>query len=108
MANLDDSLRLVYDGVLEYAKENLAEHGQAAVDDARAFVESIRDDYGKWLQQVEDGDLSKGDLEWLVEGKKDLAQMYALKQKGLAKAKIDEVVSATTALLVKTAVNAIA
>jgi hypothetical protein len=60
------------------------------VDESNIFVEKTRDDLERWVQQLAEGDLSREEFEWLVKGKKDLAEMEALKKKGLAKAKVDK------------------
>lgn len=60
------------------------------IDESNNFVEKTRDDLECWVQQLTEGDLSREDFEWLVKGKKDLAEMEALKKKGLAKAKVDK------------------
>lgn len=60
------------------------------IADGKAFAEEAKQDLEKWTRQMAEGELTRVDLEWLIKGKKDLARMEALKQKGIAKAKIDE------------------
>lgn len=60
------------------------------INDGRSFAVKSKNDLERWIKQLIDGSLTQDDFEWLVKGKKDLAEMVALKQKGLAQAKIDK------------------
>lgn len=60
------------------------------VNDGKAFAIKSKNDLERWMTELVNGSLSQDDFEWLVKGKKDLAEMEALKQKGLALAKIDK------------------
>jgi len=64
------------------------------VKDGKAFALKSKKDLERWMTELVNGKLSQDDFEWLVKGKKDLAEMEALKQKGLAMAKIDKYRSA--------------
>jgi hypothetical protein len=59
------------------------------IKDGLQFVHKTRDDLQSWSEQLLTGELSKDDFEWLIKSKKDLAEMHALQQKGLAQARID-------------------
>lgn len=82
---------------LDHLKEDLgalaSEFGDEVRDelirDGVHFVNRTRDDLQSWSEQLLTGELSKNDFEWLLKSKKDLAEMEALKQKGLAQARID-------------------
>lgn len=49
------------------------------------------------------GDLTKDDFEWLLAGKKDVALLVALKQKGLAKVALDRFSNGLIDVIVATA-----
>jgi hypothetical protein len=70
-------------------EEQWREHRDAALHDGRAFVQTARADLERWLRLLEEGALTREDFAWLVQGKKDLAELEALKQAGLASARLD-------------------
>jgi hypothetical protein len=57
----------------------------------------------RWTKLLAQGDLSKDDFEWLVAGKKDLAEMEALKQTGLALVRLERFQNALISLVIDTA-----
>ncbi len=71
-------------------KESVANFGEQAKQDGLEFLDQTKEDLEKWAKQLAAGDLSKDDFEWLVNGRKDLAKMEALKQAGLAAIEIDK------------------
>jgi hypothetical protein len=87
---------------LDHLKEELgavaAEFGSELKDDlindGLHFVHKTRHDLQSWSEQLLTGELSKKDFEWLLKSKKDLAEMEALKQKGLAQVRIDRLKTA--------------
>ncbi len=102
MASFD--IRSVIDTTLQGSKalgktlfKNFAEQ---AADDAKAFLESARAGIERAGKLYAEGKIDKEDLEDLVLGKKDLAAMHALKQKGLATAAIDTFTNGVLNLLV--------
>ena len=60
------------------------------LQDGEDFVKHIKDDLEHWTKQLANGELSREEYRWLLKSKKDLAAMEALKQQGLAKAKVDQ------------------
>jgi hypothetical protein len=62
---------------------------EAALKDGQAFVEKTKADLERWTGLLAAGSLSREDFEWLLQGKKDLAELEALKQAGLAQARLD-------------------
>lgn len=63
---------------------------QEAVADAKAFLEASKDDLERWISLLRSGQLTPDDLGWLVKGRKDLAKMQALKQAGIALARLQK------------------
>ncbi len=90
MANFDDFIDTLKDNLLDLAGEFGDDVKDEFIKDGKAFALKAREDLEEWTQKVAAGELSQDDLEWLIQGKKDLAEMEGLKQKGLAKAKIDK------------------
>lgn len=73
------------------------------MSDGTAFVEKIKVDLERWSQLLASGALSKDDFAWLVQGKKDLAEMEALEHAGLALARPDHFRTDLVNLVVDTA-----
>jgi len=73
--------------------------GQAEKD-VRDFLEASKAGIEKATKLFLEQKIDKEDLEDLILGKKDLAEMHALKQIGLAKAAIDTFVNGVLQILV--------
>ena len=72
------------------AKAMAAKEAKAFISDATAFLNQTKDDLQKWATQLEQREIDAGDLEWLLDMKKDVAEMQALKRKGIAKIRLEE------------------
>lgn len=70
--------------------QELQDHAQEAIDDANAFLRRTQADLNRWLLLLGEGKLSPDDLGWLLQGKKDLGKMQALKQAGVSQARINK------------------
>lgn len=87
-----------FDAFLETLKTDLSElvtdFGEDLKDDllkdAKSFAQNTKEDLIRWSKQLKDGELSQEDFEFLLKAKKDLAEMEALKQRGLAQVKLDK------------------
>jgi len=99
----DDFLKEVKTGVVAIAKGEAAEFSKQARTDGQKFVDAVRADLEKWARQLAAGDLSKSDFDFLVRGKKDLAEMNALMQAGLAAVRIERIRTASIDLIVTAA-----
>ncbi len=75
----------------------------ALLKDGLCFMDRSRADLEKWSNLFVAGQLTREDLEWLVRSQKDLIEMEALKQKGLALAGIDRYKNAVA----RSALNAV-
>lgn len=82
-----ETLRTDLDGVIKEFGEDLKED---ILNDAEVFATKTRDDIERWSKQLKEGELNPKDFEFLIKAKKDLAEMEALKQKGLGQAKLDK------------------
>ncbi len=90
MAGFDDFLSSLLGNLEDLAKSELADLKDAALSDAKSFVDSTSGDLKTWTEQLKNGELSAEDFEFLLLAKKDLAEMEALKQAGLALVRIDK------------------
>ncbi len=107
MANFDEFLNELKDGIVELAKKEAGEFATQAKDDAQAFLDKMKDDLQTWFKQLTDGQLSKEDFEYLVKGRKDVAEMAALTQIGLAKIRVERIVNGVIDLVINAALKAI-
>ena len=108
MANFDDFLAGLKNEVSAFAEGQLKNVKDRAVADGGAFVQALKADLQNWTNQLAAGKLSQDDFKFLVAGKKDLAELTALKEAGLAQAQLDQFVNGLVAVVVKTAVKAFA
>ena len=93
------------DGVKDLIGQTLKEHSKAAGKDASAFLEKARADLERWTLELAEGKLTNDDFAFLVKGKKDLAEMEALKQAGLALVRIDQFRNSVFDLVIGTALK---
>lgn len=91
MPDFNDFLKTLKDDLLKVAKDNLEEFKDEILKDGTAFTQKTRNDLERWALALADGNLTKEDFEFLVKGKKDLAEMEALKQIGLGKIRLNSI-----------------
>ena len=90
MPTFNDFLSSLKKELLEFAEKNINEYKDELLKDGNSFLKKTRKDLRRWTKGLTVGMLSKEDFEFLVKGKKDLAEMVALKQKGLAKVRLNK------------------
>ncbi len=103
MPTFNDFLSTLKKDLLDFAKENLNEHKDELLKDGTAFVEKTKSDLMRWTEALASGKMSKKDFEFLIKGKKDLAQMEALKQLGLSKIRINKITDGVLGIVVGSA-----
>jgi len=91
MANIDFEEVLVNlkEEVTKLALTTFKSYKDEAKTDALKLVDEIKDNLQTWTIQLADGQLSKKDFEDLVLGQKEVIEINALKQAGLAMIKVD-------------------
>lgn len=107
MFEFDKIYDTLKDGTIELANNIAGEYKNEAVGDANEFFGDIKEDLKRWAEALAEGKLSKEDVSFLVQGKKELAKMLMLKQKGLAQVKIDKFKKGLTNLVSNTLIDAI-
>jgi len=105
MATFDGFLSELKKEIAAYAEASWKKYKNAATSDGNAYVVALEADLETWANELAAGELSQEDFVWLVEGKKDLAELEALKQAGLTEARLQEFVNGLTDLVVNTAVK---
>ncbi len=108
MANFDDFWNTLKTGLGELALKNWGEVKDAAVADGQAFLEKTKADLVRWTKLLAEGELTKDDFEWLIAGKKDLAEMQALKNAGLTLVRLERFQNALISLVIDTAFDTFA
>jgi len=105
MPTFNDFLSTIKDDLLEFAKDNLKEYKDELLKDGSAFVKKTKIDLERWTEGLASGALTKKDFEFLLKGKKDLAEMEALKQLGLSKIRINKITNGVIDVVVGSAVK---
>ena len=103
MPTFNDFVSTLKNDLLDFAKENLEEYKDEILKDGARFVEKAKSDLERWTEGLATGALSKSDFEFLLKGKKDLAQMEALKQLGLSKIRITKITNSIIDVVVGSA-----
>jgi hypothetical protein len=103
MPSFSDFLNALKKELPEFAEYSWKEHKDAAVKDGKKFIEQAKVDLDRWTGLLATGALTKDDFEWLLASKKDLAELAALKQKGLSKVALDRFTNGLIDMIVSTA-----
>jgi len=105
MPTFNEFLSTLKEDLLDFAKENLEEYKDELLKDGNEFVKKTKKDLERWTEGLASGALSKADFEFLLKGKKDLAEMEALKQLGLSKIKVSKITNSVIDVVVGSAVK---
>lgn len=103
MATFEEFFDTLMTELVEFAEYSWKTYKNAAVKDGRVFIEKSKADLERWTKMLAKGELTQDDFEWLMVGKKDLAELVALKQSGLAKVALDRFVNGLIDTIVSTA-----
>ena len=76
--------------VVKLALATFQNYKNEAKADALKLLDDLKQNLENWTSQLVSGELSKEDFEFLVLAQKELIEMNALKQAGLALIKADE------------------
>ena len=88
--NFDEIYQSLKNGVVTVAKDNLQEYENAAKADGQAALSDMKTSLQQWAIEVENGSMTKEDLQFLLQGEESLDEMRALKEAGLAAVRIDK------------------
>lgn len=105
MATFNDFWDTLKTAVEDFAETSFNNLKDQAIKDGQAFLDKTKDDIKQWTQELADGTLSEDDFRFLLLGKKDLAELEALKEAGLAAAETDKFISGLINTVVSTAVK---
>lgn len=111
MPNLDDAWDgfsdAVQEGAGDLAKNLFSDWKEPAKKDAAEFIELARDKLPKWTEALAQGHLTKSEFNLLLRSLEGLAELNALKAKGLAKQKLEQFRVGLISLVVNAAFGAI-
>jgi hypothetical protein len=107
MIDFNDFLKTLKSDLADIAKEAGEDIKDELMRDGTSFAEKLKDDLQRWTTAIVEGTLTQEELEYLLQAKKDLAQMEALKQKGLAKARIAKLKNTLISAVVGSAVRSL-
>jgi hypothetical protein len=79
----------IKDEVIAVAKEDFKTLAAEAASDGTSLLHNIENKLKKYIKQLADGVITQDDFKLLVSGNKDLVEMSALTQAGLAEAEAD-------------------
>lgn len=99
-ANFEEIFARLKEGVAALAKETVTEYAKQATAEGQKALTSMKSDLQRWYAEVTRGELEKEDLEFLIAGRKELTEMKALLQLGIARIQLDKFKSGLIALAV--------
>jgi len=109
MANLDfqNLVETLKTEVTNLALSTVNNYKSEATADALNMLNMMKENLSTWTMELADGKMSTKDFEFLVLGQKELIEMNALKQAGLAMIQVDEFKNSILNLIIKTVIGLI-
>jgi hypothetical protein len=109
MANLDfqNLVETLKTEVTNLALSTVNNYKNEATADALNMLNMMKENLSTWTMELADGKMSTKDFEFLVLGQKELIEMNALKQAGLAMIQVDEFKNSILNLIIKTVIGLI-
>lgn len=89
MGKLDDFADAVLTGAKDLAKNILEGFENQAGEDAKAFLDKMKNDLQRWAKLRTERKITDQDFIDLVQAKKALAEIHALTQAGIATIKLE-------------------
>lgn len=89
--DFEKGFSLMVDGVKDVIKQNVRRHRDIAIAESINILQAAKDDFIRLSAAASAGTITKDEVELLVKSKIDLAEMTALREAGLTKARIDKV-----------------
>ena len=105
MADFNEFLKVLKDNTDDLIRKSWKEYQKAAMKDGGSFIRKTKDDLERWTMLLAEGKLMQDDFAWLVQGKRDLAELEAMKQEGLSQVQLNRFRNALMKVVVNTAVG---
>ena len=105
MSDFNEFLKVLKDNTEDIARNSWKEYRKAAMKDGGSFIRKTKADLERWTMLLAEGKLTQDDFAWLVQGKRDLAVLEAMKQEGLSQVQLNRFRNALMDVVVNTAVG---
>jgi hypothetical protein len=105
MNQFDEFIEAIKTGAKDLAREIFDGFEDQAKDDANAFLAKAQADLQRWTKLLAQGDLTEQDFSDLIQAKKALAEIHALRQAGVALTKLERFRTRFINLVIDTAFN---
>lgn len=97
----------IKDAVISTATSNYKNYKDAVISDVTDFLEKAKDKIKEYTLQLSEKKISKDEFEFNVAGLKELCEMQALKECGIALIKLDELKSKIGNVIITTVLSKI-
>lgn len=97
--DFESLFQTIKDEIVQLAAASAKQYAAQAKAEGLQLAEGLKNDILTWTVQIENGNLGKDDVTFLIEAKKDLIRLHALKLAGLAAITIDELVQSILKIL---------
>lgn len=87
---MQDVVKDILERCKDAAQTMVRDEAQAFLSDAAGFLERTKSDFQMWADQYAAGEIDRDDLDWLLDMKRDVAEMQALKREGIAKIRLEQ------------------
>ncbi|HTE10247.1 MAG TPA: hypothetical protein VK645_04740 [Chitinophagaceae bacterium] len=88
--NFDQIYEDLKTGVSDVAEQSLQDYITGAKAAGQTALDGMKQNLQHWAQEVENGALTKDDLEFLLQEEASLEELEVLKQSGVTEIRIDE------------------
>lgn len=105
MANFDDFVKSLENGVKKLAKDIFDGLETEAIADTQAFLSKMKSDIERWAKLLVEGKLTEKELSDLVDAKKALVEIHTLRLAGAKKAKLEKFRTELISLVINTAIK---
>jgi len=89
MSDFDEFIEKIEEGLKQLSQATLKDFKDGFASDTKDFLKKNKEDLQTWTKQLAAGELSKKDFEDLVLGRKDVAEMHALKVAEITRVKLE-------------------
>ena len=103
MKTIEEFWKQLLKNVISFSADKWSELKADAIADSNKFLTQVKDDVQRWVTLLVEGKLTSADLEWLIKGKRDLAKLLLLKEKGLTQPDLDKFFEGLVGTIITTA-----
>ena len=101
-SDFNDLYEQLKQGVIDLAESTVKKYASKAKADGKQMLEDMKERLKRWTELLTEEKLTTEEFEWLINSQKDLIQMAALQQSGLAVIRIDQFVASLLNMIVDT------